>query len=88
MMKIVTTAAVAALLCMSEPTAQCIVQKSEWQTKSFEMYLPPPADSWRWLDIDVRTKPRAGSAAQLARECPAAIRVAFHADGDTFGNAH
>lgn len=58
MTKIVMTVAVATMLCMSEAAAYSIVQKSDWQAKAFETYLPPPANSAPWLEIDVRTKPR------------------------------
>jgi hypothetical protein len=56
MMKSLIAAAMTALLCAPEAAAQSIVQKSDWQTKSFESYLPPAAQRVPWLDLDVRTK--------------------------------
>lgn len=57
MTKIVMTVAVAAVLCMSE-AAHSILQRSDWQPKPFETYLPPPPNSAPWLEIDVRSKDR------------------------------
>jgi opacity protein-like surface antigen len=56
MMKIVMTVAVAARLCMSDAAAQSIVQKSDWQAKSFETYVA--ARPLRAGPDDVRAKPR------------------------------
>lgn len=56
MMKSLIAAAMTAFLCAPEAAAQSIVQKSDWQTKSFETYLPPPAQGVPWLNLDVRTK--------------------------------
>jgi hypothetical protein len=58
MMKIVISAALAATVCTSESAAQSLVQRSDWQAKSFETYLPSPAHPGPLLEIDVRTKPR------------------------------
>ncbi len=58
MTKLVMTVAVATMLCMSEAAAHSIVTRSDWQPRPFERYLPPPANSAPWLEIDVRTKPR------------------------------
>jgi hypothetical protein len=56
MMKSLIAVAVTALLCAPEAAAQSIVQTSDWQAKSFEMYLPPPSQGVLWLDFDVRSK--------------------------------
>lgn len=56
MMKSLIAAAMTAILCAPEGAAQSIVQKSDWQTKSFETYLPPPAPGVLWLNLGVRTE--------------------------------
>jgi hypothetical protein len=56
MMKPLVAAAVAAELWTPEASGQTILQKNDWQAKSFETYLPPPAQGVPWLDLDVRTK--------------------------------
>lgn len=45
MMKPLVAAAVAAVLCTPEAAGQSIIQKSDWQAKSFETYLPSPAQA-------------------------------------------
>jgi hypothetical protein len=55
MMKLMVAAAAAAVLCAPDAAAQNIVQKTDWSAKSFESYLPPPARSVPWLDLDFRT---------------------------------
>jgi hypothetical protein len=57
MRKSVIAVAVAAVLWTPEvASGQTILQKTDWRTKPFETYLPPPI-SVPALDLDMRTKP-------------------------------
>ena len=56
MTKHLIAAAVAAALWVPEAAAQSILQKSDWQPKTFESYLPAPPIAVPWLDLDSRTK--------------------------------
>ena len=57
MRKFVIAVAVAAVLWTPEAASrQTILQKTDWRTKPFETYLPPPI-SVPGLDLDIRTKP-------------------------------
>jgi hypothetical protein len=57
MRKSVIAVAVAAVLWTPEAASrQTILQKTDWRTKPFETYLPPPI-SVPGLDLDIRTKP-------------------------------
>lgn len=49
-------AALAASLSMSEAAAQSILQKSDWRDRNFATYLPDPANSVPWLNLDRRNK--------------------------------
>jgi hypothetical protein len=56
MMKLVFAAAFAAVLCAPEAAAQSLVQRSDWQDRKFETYLPRVNTTVPWLEIDTRTK--------------------------------
>lgn len=56
MMKSIVAVAVAAVLWTPEASGQTILQKRDWQAKSFEAFLPPPAQAVPWLDLDAPTK--------------------------------
>ena len=55
MVKHLVAAAVAAALWVPEAAAQSILQKSDWQDRSFNSYLPVPVTSVPWLNLDRRT---------------------------------
>jgi hypothetical protein len=76
-MKIVISAALAATVCTSESAAQSLVQRGDWQTKSFETYLPLLPHPGPLLEIDVRTKPRKQDL-PLGRFANARPPFAFH----------
>ena len=56
MMKLVSAAALAAVVCVPEAAAQSVVQRSDWQDHKFDTYLPRVNTSVPWLEIDTRTK--------------------------------
>jgi hypothetical protein len=56
MRKSVIAVAVAAVLWTPEASGQTILQKTDWRSKPFETYPPPPI-SVPGLDVDIRTKP-------------------------------
>jgi hypothetical protein len=56
MMKQVVGAAVAAILCVSQAAGQSLVQRSDWQDRKFETYLPRSNTTVPWLEIDTKTK--------------------------------
>ena len=56
MTKLVLAALVAAILCVSDAAAQSIVQRSDWQDRKLDTYLPKPAATVPWLEIDTTTK--------------------------------
>ena len=56
MMKLVFAAAFAALINVPDATAQSIVQRSDWQERKFETYLPRVNTTVPWLGIDTKTK--------------------------------
>jgi hypothetical protein len=56
MRKSVIAVAVAAVLWAPEASGQTILQKTDWRSKPFETYPPPPI-SVSGLDVDIRTKP-------------------------------
>jgi hypothetical protein len=56
MMKFAFAAAVAATICVTDAAAQSLVQRSDWQDRKFETYLPKPAATVPWLAIDTKTK--------------------------------
>lgn len=56
MMKLVFVAAVAAVISVPEAAAQSVVQRSDWQDRKFETYLPRVNTTVPWLEIDTKTK--------------------------------
>lgn len=56
MMKFVFATAFAAVLGVPEAAAQSLVQRSDWQDRKFETYLPPVNTTLPWLEIDTKTK--------------------------------
>src|SRR5689334_20460809 len=56
MMKHVIGAAVAAILCVPQAAGQSLVQRSDWQDRRFETYLPRANATVPWLEIDTKTK--------------------------------
>jgi len=56
MMKLVFAAAFAVLIAVPDAAAQSIVQRSDWQERKFETYLPRVDTTVPWLEIDTKTK--------------------------------
>jgi hypothetical protein len=56
MMKLVFVAAFAAVMGVPEVAAQSVVQRSDWQERKFETYLPRVNATVPWLEIDTKTK--------------------------------
>ena len=56
MVKLLIPATVAVSVCMPQAAAQRLVQHSDWQDRKFETYLPKPAATVPWLEIDTKTK--------------------------------
>lgn len=56
MMKLVFAAALAAVVCVPEAAAQSLVQRSDWQDRTFDTYLPRLNAPVPWLEIDTKTK--------------------------------
>ncbi len=48
--------ALAACLSMSDAAGQSILQRSDWRDRNFATYLPDPAYSVPWLNLDRRNK--------------------------------
>lgn len=56
MRKYLVAVALAAVVAIPEAASQSVLQKSDWQPKNFESYLPAAPSSVPWLDLDVGTK--------------------------------
>jgi hypothetical protein len=56
MVKLVLAGVAAATLCMSNAAGQSLVQRSDWQDRKFETYLPKLAATVPWLEIDTKTR--------------------------------
>ena len=56
MMKYLFAAAVAATVCVPEAASQSLLQRSDWQDRKLETYLPRTNTSVPWLEIDTKTK--------------------------------
>jgi hypothetical protein len=56
MVKLLIAATVAVCVCISQAAAQSLVQRSDWQDRKFETYLPQPNASVPWLEIDIKTR--------------------------------
>jgi hypothetical protein len=56
MVKLLFAAVVAATICISQATSQSLVQRSDWQDRKFETYLPKLNATVPWLDLDTKTR--------------------------------
>jgi hypothetical protein len=56
MMKLLIAAILAATVCVPQAAAQSLVQRSDWQDRKFETYLPKPNATVPWLEIDTKTR--------------------------------
>ena len=56
MMKLVFAAAFAAVIGVPAAAAQSLVQRTHWQDRKFETYLPRVTTTVPWLEIDIKTK--------------------------------
>ena len=56
MMKLVFAAVLAAVIGVPEAAAESLVQRSHWQDRKFETYLPRVNTTVPWLEIDTKTK--------------------------------
>ena len=56
MVKLVLAGVAAATLCMSNAAGQSLVQRSDWQNRKLETYLPRPSATVPWLELDTKTK--------------------------------
>ena len=56
MVKLVLAALAAATLCVSNAAGQSLVQRSDWQNRKLETYLPRPSATVPWLELDTKTK--------------------------------
>jgi hypothetical protein len=56
MMKLVFAAALAAVVVVPEAAAQSLVQRSDWQDRKFETYLPRLNTTVPWPEIDTKTR--------------------------------
>jgi hypothetical protein len=56
MTKLVFAAALAAVIGAPEAAAQSLVQRSDWQDRKFETYLPRVNTTVPWLEIDTKAR--------------------------------
>ena len=56
MMKLVFAATLAAVICVPQAAAQSVVQRSDWQDRTFDTCLPRVNTTAPWLEIDTKTK--------------------------------
>lgn len=56
MTKLLFVAAFAAVIGVPDAAAQSLVQRSDWQDRKFETYLPRFNTTLPWLEIDTKTK--------------------------------
>ena len=56
MMKLVFAAAFAVVIGVPEAAAQSLLQRSDWQDRKFETYLPRVDATVPWLEIDSKTR--------------------------------
>jgi hypothetical protein len=56
MAKHLFAAAVAVILCSPQAAGQSILQRSAWQERKFDTYLPPAGMTVPWLDLDTKTR--------------------------------
>ena len=76
MMKLVFVAACAAVLGVPEAAAQSLVQRSDWQDRKFETYLPRVNTTVPWLEIDTKTRLPKGDI-PLGRDVASVGRLVF-----------
>ena len=76
MMKLLIAATVAVGVCMPKAAAQSLVQRSDWQDRKFETYLPKPRATVPWLEIDTKTKLPKGDI-PLGRDVASGGRLAL-----------
>ena len=56
MVKHLFAAVVAAVICISQAAGQSLAQRSDWQDRKFETYLPRVHSTVPWLELDTKTK--------------------------------
>jgi len=56
MAKHLFAAAVAVMLWIPQAVGQSILQRSDWQDRKFDTYLPPAGVTVPWLDLDTKTR--------------------------------
>ena len=56
MMKQIFATALAASVCVPEAAGQTLLQRSDWQERKLETYLPKVNVTVPWLEIDSKTK--------------------------------
>jgi hypothetical protein len=71
MVKLLFAAVAAVTLCASDAVGQTLVQRSDWQDRKFETYLPKLNATVPWLELDTKTKLPKGDI-PLGREVAAA----------------
>ena len=60
MVKLIFAAVVAATICIPQASGQGLVQRSDWQDRKFETYLPRVNSTVPWLELNTKTKPPKG----------------------------
>ena len=60
MVKLIFAAVVAVTMCIPQASGQALVQRSDWQDRKFETYLPRVNSTVPWLELDTKTKPPKG----------------------------
>jgi hypothetical protein len=60
MVKLIFAAVVAVTICIPPASGQALVQRSDWQDRKFETYLPRVNSTVPWLELDTKTKPPKG----------------------------
>ena len=68
MMKYLLAAAFAAALCAPEAVAQSLLQRSDWQDRKLETYLPRAGTAIPWLERDTKTRWPKGDVIPLGRD--------------------
>jgi len=56
MVRLLLAAVAAATLCVSHAAGQSVVQRTDWQDRRFETYLPKLDVTVPWLELDTKTK--------------------------------
>ena len=56
MMKHFIAAALGACICVPHAAAESLLQRSDWQDRKFETYLPRATTITPWLEIDTKTR--------------------------------